>query len=90
MRISRRALLLSASAAALGAPLPLRRSFADSEIKEYRLTARPGATKLAGSGYPDIAGATLPFNGRRSIESDHANPVRAYGHHPYGSSHLAH
>src|SRR5216683_6363974 len=55
MRASRRALMLSAGAIALGSVLPLRRSRADSEIKEFRLTAKPASVNLAGAGYPDTA-----------------------------------
>ncbi len=35
--------------------LPLRHSFADSKIKEYRLTVEPTTVNLTGSGYPDTA-----------------------------------
>jgi hypothetical protein len=52
MRVSRRALILSTGAAALGSALPFRHTFADSEIKEYRLTAEPG-TVNTGFRYPD-------------------------------------
>ena len=64
MRVSRRALLLSAGAAALEATLPFRRSFAASEIKEYRLTAKAATVNLTGDGHPDTAvwayGGTVP------------------------------
>jgi FtsP/CotA-like multicopper oxidase with cupredoxin domain len=55
MRVSRRALIVGAGAAALGSAAPLRRSFADSEIKEYRLTAKQAVVNLTGNGYPDTA-----------------------------------
>jgi FtsP/CotA-like multicopper oxidase with cupredoxin domain len=55
MRVSRRALLVGAGAAALGSIAPLRRSFADLQIKEYRLTAKPATVNLSGNGYPDTA-----------------------------------
>ena len=55
MKVSRRALIVGAGAAAWGLALPLRRSFADSEIKEYRLTAKPAVVNLTGNGYPDTA-----------------------------------
>src|SRR5712671_3712150 len=55
MRVSRRALVLGAGAAALGSVVPLRRSFAASEIKEHRLTAKPAVAKLTGDGHPDSA-----------------------------------
>src|SRR5439155_25967034 len=64
MRVSRRALLLSAGAAALEATLPFRRSFAGSEIKEYRLTAQAATVNLTGDGHLDTAvwayGGTVP------------------------------
>src|ERR1700730_15983619 len=55
MKVSRRALMVSAGAATWGLALPLRRSFADSEIKEYRLTAKQAVVNLTGNGYPDTA-----------------------------------
>jgi FtsP/CotA-like multicopper oxidase with cupredoxin domain len=55
MRVSRRALMLSAGTGALGAALPFRRTFADTEIKEYRLTAGPAVVNLTGSGHLDTA-----------------------------------
>ena len=47
--------MLSAGTGALGAALPFRRTFADTEIKEYRLTAGPAVVNLTGSGHPDTA-----------------------------------
>ena len=41
MNVSRRALMVRAGAVAWGLALPLRRSFAETKIKEYRLTAKP-------------------------------------------------
>jgi FtsP/CotA-like multicopper oxidase with cupredoxin domain len=55
MKISRRALVLSAGATALGSALPLRRSFAETEIKEFRLTAKQAVVNLTGNHYPDTA-----------------------------------
>src|SRR5579864_7990732 len=55
MRISRRALISSAGAAALGPLLPVRSTLADSETKEYRLRAAPATVNLTGRGYPDTA-----------------------------------
>jgi FtsP/CotA-like multicopper oxidase with cupredoxin domain len=55
MRVSRRAVITGAGTAALGLCAPPRRSFADSEIKEYRLTAKTAAVNLTGNGYPDTA-----------------------------------
>jgi len=55
MRVSRRALVLGAAAAGLGATLPFRRSIADAEIKEYRLTAQAATVNLTGDGHPDTA-----------------------------------
>ena len=46
MRVSRRALVVGAGAVGLGATLPLRRSFADSETNEYRLAAKLALAKL--------------------------------------------
>jgi FtsP/CotA-like multicopper oxidase with cupredoxin domain len=56
MRVSRRALLMGAGAAvAVGTTLPLRRSVAEPETKEYRLTAQPATVNLTGDGCPDTA-----------------------------------
>jgi FtsP/CotA-like multicopper oxidase with cupredoxin domain len=55
MRISRRALVLSTGAASLAATLPLRRSFEETEIKEFRLTPKPAIVNLTGNRYPDTA-----------------------------------
>src|SRR5260221_2259254 len=53
MRVSRRALMLSAGAAALGTALPFRRGFAEPTFKEYRLPAKSAKVNLTGNGYPD-------------------------------------
>ncbi len=55
MRVSRRAFMLGAGAAGLGTALPLHRSFANAQIKEHRLTARPATVNLTGDGHPDTA-----------------------------------
>jgi FtsP/CotA-like multicopper oxidase with cupredoxin domain len=55
MRVSRRVLMAGAGAAVLGSVAPLRRSFAGSEIKEYRLSAKPTTVNLTGDGHPDTA-----------------------------------
>ena len=55
MRISRRALMLSAGAAAIGSGFGSHRSFSDSEAEERRLTAKPAVANLTGSGHPDTA-----------------------------------
>jgi len=55
MSVSRRALIAGAGAAAWGFALPLRRSFAESEIKEYRLTTKQAVVNLTGDGHPDTA-----------------------------------
>jgi FtsP/CotA-like multicopper oxidase with cupredoxin domain len=55
MRVSRRTLIMGAGAAALGSWASRRRSFADSEIKEYRLTTKAATVNLTGNGYPDTA-----------------------------------
>ncbi len=47
--------MAGAGAAALGPVAPLRRSFAGSEIKEYRLSAKPTTVNLTGDGHPDTA-----------------------------------
>jgi FtsP/CotA-like multicopper oxidase with cupredoxin domain len=53
MRVSRRALMLGAGAAVVvGATIPPRRSFANSIIKEYRLTTNSATVNLTGDGYP--------------------------------------
>src|SRR5947209_10230940 len=77
MRVSRRALLAGAGAVALGSALPLRGSFADAEIKEYRLTAEPATVNLAGDGYPDTSvwsyGGSVPG---RELRVRQGEPVR--------------
>src|ERR1700745_1789407 len=55
MSVSRRALIAGAGAAALGSAVPVRRSLADSEIKEYRLAAKLAVGNLTGKGHPDTA-----------------------------------
>ncbi|HKM74041.1 MAG TPA: multicopper oxidase family protein [Stellaceae bacterium] len=55
MRVSRRALMLGAGASALGSVLPLRRSFADAQVKEIRLVAKSATVNLTGRGHPDTA-----------------------------------
>ena len=55
MNVSRRSLMVGAGAAAWGLALPLRRSFAETKIKEYRLTAKPAVVTLTGDGHPDTA-----------------------------------
>ncbi len=54
MRVSRRALIMSAGAAvAAGAGFPLRRSFAEPETKEYRIAAKAATVNLTGEDHPD-------------------------------------
>jgi FtsP/CotA-like multicopper oxidase with cupredoxin domain len=55
MRASRRALVLGAGAAALGSVVPLRCSFAELEIRDYRLTAKSATVNLTGDGHPNTA-----------------------------------
>jgi FtsP/CotA-like multicopper oxidase with cupredoxin domain len=55
MRVSRRALMAGAGAAALGSVAPLGLGFAESETKEYRLTAKTATVNLTGDGQPDTA-----------------------------------
>jgi FtsP/CotA-like multicopper oxidase with cupredoxin domain len=55
MRVSRRALVMGAGTAGLGATLPFRRGFAKSGIKEYRLDAKPAVANLAGEGRPNTS-----------------------------------
>jgi FtsP/CotA-like multicopper oxidase with cupredoxin domain len=55
MNVSRRALMVGAGAAAWGFALPLRRSFAEPEINEYRLTTKQAVVNLTGDGHPDTA-----------------------------------
>jgi hypothetical protein len=55
MNVSRRTLMVGAGAAAWGFALPLRRSFAEPEIKEYRLTTKQAVVNLTGDGHPDTA-----------------------------------
>jgi FtsP/CotA-like multicopper oxidase with cupredoxin domain len=55
MRVSRRALIVGAGTVAGGLALPLRRSFAEPEIKAYRLTAKQAVVNLTGDGHPHTA-----------------------------------
>jgi len=55
MRVSRRAFIVGAGAAASGSVVPVSRSFAESEIKEYRLAAKLAVVNLTGNGHPDTA-----------------------------------
>lgn len=55
MRVSRRALVLGASAAGLAQALPLRHSYAEPATKEYSLAAKSAAVNLTGDGHPDTA-----------------------------------
>ena len=55
MRVSRRALVMGAGTAGLGATLPFRCGFAKSGIKEYRLAAKPAVANLAGEGHPNTS-----------------------------------
>src|SRR6266513_39631 len=55
MYVSRRALMVGAGAAAWGFALPLRRSFAEPEIEEYRLTTKHAVVNVTGDGHPDTA-----------------------------------
>ena len=55
MRVSRRALVMGAGAAGLGATFPLRRGLAGTETKEYRLAAKPAVANLTGDGHPNTA-----------------------------------
>src|SRR6266851_4020859 len=77
MRVSRRALLTGAGGIALGSVLPSHPSFANTEIKEYCLTATPGVANLTEDGYPNTAvwayDGTVPGPEIRVREGD---PVR--------------
>ena len=77
MRVSRRTLVMGAGAAGLGATLPFRRSFADSEIKEYRLATKPVVANLTGDGHPNTSvwayNGTVPGPELRVRQGD---PVR--------------
>ena len=55
MRVSRRVLMVGAGATALGSVAPVSRSFAESEINQYRLAATRAVVNLTGNGYPDTA-----------------------------------
>jgi FtsP/CotA-like multicopper oxidase with cupredoxin domain len=55
MRVSRRALLLSAGAAALGPLGRVRQAVADNGTKELRLAAQQAVAKLTGDGHPATA-----------------------------------
>jgi len=53
MRVSRRALMLSASATALGSLDRVRQAVANDGTKELRLEAQQTVANLSGSGHPD-------------------------------------
>jgi FtsP/CotA-like multicopper oxidase with cupredoxin domain len=53
MRASRRALMLSAGAAALASALPLRKAFPNARTEAYRLTAKTQRVNLVGGGHPE-------------------------------------
>src|SRR4051812_37983874 len=55
MRVSRRALIMSAGAVGLAGVLPLPRSYAEPSIKRYRLAAKPATVNLTGDGNSDSA-----------------------------------
>src|SRR5215472_3041696 len=55
MNVSRRAFMKGAGAAALGSVVPVSRSFAELEIKDYRLAAKLAVVNLTGNGHPDTA-----------------------------------
>src|SRR5216683_1000130 len=67
MRVSRRVIILSAGATALKSALPLRHSFADSKIKEYRLTV---------DFYQDLAYKLI------DLVYDHGKPIRDHPPEP--------
>jgi len=77
MRVSRRALMLSAGSAALESMAPLHRGFADPDIKEFRFTAEPASVNLTGVGHPDTPVWT--YNGTvpgPELRVRQAEPVR--------------
>jgi FtsP/CotA-like multicopper oxidase with cupredoxin domain len=55
MKVSRRALLLSAGAAGLAVALPSRGGYANPTGNKYRLTTKMATVNLTGDGYPDTA-----------------------------------
>ncbi len=55
MRVSRRTLLSSAGAAAIGLGFGSRRSLAEKDSEDLWLTPRPAFARLAGAGHPDTA-----------------------------------
>ncbi len=55
MRVSRRALMLGAGAAAIGPALPLATGLSDDPVKDFRLTAKPSPVNLVGGSYPNTA-----------------------------------
>jgi FtsP/CotA-like multicopper oxidase with cupredoxin domain len=79
MNVSRRALIAGAGAVALGSAVLVRRSFADSEIKEYRLVAKLAVVNLTGKSHPDTAvwayDGTVPGSEIRVRQGDQVRVV---------------
>lgn len=75
MRVSRRALLLSAGAAAAGSAFARRRSFADAGVTEIRLAATPAVVNLTGNGYPGTA--VWAYDGTNPGPEHHPGGMRA-------------
>jgi FtsP/CotA-like multicopper oxidase with cupredoxin domain len=91
MRVSRRALMVGAGAAAWGFALPLRRSFAEPEIKEYRLTTKQAVVNLTGDGHPDTAvwayDGTVPGP---ELRVRHGDPLRLVVNNKLGEDTTVH
>ena len=65
----------------LGSATPLRRSFADAAIKEYRLAAKPAVVNLTGEGHPGTTDLPpiwwtpmLGFRAVRKVSDEHDAP----------------
>src|SRR5215472_6829887 len=91
MRVSRRALIMGAGATALGLAAPLRHSFADSAIKEYRLGAKLAVANLTGEGHPDTTvwayDGTVPGT---ELRIRHGDPLRIVVNNKLGEDTTVH
>jgi len=82
---------VGAGATALGLAAPLRHSFADSAIKEYRLAAKLAVANLTGEGHPDTTvwayDGTVPGT---ELRIRHGDPLRIVVNNKLGEDTTVH